>query len=80
MRAQAVHAAIILMDDRAAIAVARAPGLQATGMLGVMELAARSGLFDLPPARARLKATNLRDRPELLEAMLVRHRERGSES
>jgi predicted nucleic acid-binding protein len=75
--AQAAQAVLVLMDDREGVAVARAQGLQATGTLGVLELAAMSGLTDLPAALQRLKATNFRYRPALLDAMLARHRERG---
>lgn len=71
--AQAVGATLILMDDRAGIAVARAQGLEATGTLGVLGRAAVRGLVDLPVAVARLKATNFRYRPELLEALLTRY-------
>jgi len=78
--AQAVGAALVLMDDRAGIAAARAQGLEATGTLGVLELAATSGLIDLPSAVARLKTTNFRYRPQLLDALLARDRQRRSES
>lgn len=78
--AQAVGAALVLMDDRAGIAAARAQGLEATGTLGVLELAAMSGLIDLPSAVARLKTTNFRYRPQLLDALLARDRQRRSES
>jgi predicted nucleic acid-binding protein len=78
--AQAIRATLVLMDDRAGVAAPRAQGLAATGTLGVLELAATSGLIDLPLALTRLQATNFRYRPELLEALLARHRDRGNGS
>lgn len=76
--AHAVGAALVLMDDRTGVAAARAQGLEVTGTLGVLELAAISGLIELPSALTRLKSTNFRYRPRLLEALLGRHRERRS--
>jgi predicted nucleic acid-binding protein len=70
--AVAVGAALVLIDDRAGVAAARVQGLQATGTLGVLELAAIGGLIDLPTALTRLKATNFRYQPRLLEALLAR--------
>jgi predicted nucleic acid-binding protein len=78
--AHAVGATLILMDDRVGTATARAQGLEATGTLGVLELAAARDLIDLPAALTRLKATNFRYRPELLEILLARHQERRSGS
>lgn len=78
--AHSVGAALVLIDDRAGVAAARAQGLQATGTLGVLELAGIGGLIDLPTALTRLKATNFRYRPELLERLLARHMKRGSGS
>ena len=75
----AVGATLILMDDRVA-ATARAQGLAATGTLGMLELAAVRDLIDLPAALTRLKATNFRYRPELLEILLARHHKRRSGS
>jgi hypothetical protein len=46
----------------------------------VLELAAARDLIDLPAALTRLKATNFRYRPELLEILLARHQERRSGS
>lgn len=78
--ARSVGAALLLIDDRTGVAAARAHGLEATGTLGVLELAAIGGLIDLPTALTRLKATNFRYRPQLLEALLARHLGRGSGS
>jgi predicted nucleic acid-binding protein len=71
--AQAIGRASLLIDDRAGIEAARARGVQAMGTLGVLIHAARSGLVDLPIAFERLKATNFRYRPELLDALLAQH-------
>jgi len=62
------------MDDRAGVAAAHRHGLSVTGTLGVLDLAARRGLIDLATALTRLKATNFRYRPEILDALLAQHR------
>jgi predicted nucleic acid-binding protein len=64
---------LILIDDRAATLAARRRGLAAVGTLGLLDLAGRQGLVDVGRAVARLKATNFRIRPEILEALLARH-------
>jgi predicted nucleic acid-binding protein len=61
------------MDDRAGVAVARSKGLTVAGTLGVLELAADRGLIDITTAVFRLKGTNFRYRPELLDALVARH-------
>jgi hypothetical protein len=58
--ARALSADLLLMDDRAAVAVAHAQGFAVTGTLGVLDLAARRGLIDLGATFTRLKATNFR--------------------
>ncbi len=73
----AAKADLVVMDDRAGVAVARAKGFAVTGTLGILDLAARRGLLDLADALGRLKATNFRYRPELLDAVLAQHRARG---
>jgi predicted nucleic acid-binding protein len=70
--ARAINADLILMDDRAGVAVAHQYGLAVTGTLGVLELAARRGLVDLGLALARLKTTNFRYPPEIMDALLAR--------
>jgi predicted nucleic acid-binding protein len=72
-------ASLILMDDRAGVEEARLQGLQVTGTLGVLLLAARRGLVDLEAAFLRLQTTNFRYRPALLETMLaVWRKDRGT--
>ncbi len=68
---------LVLMDDRAGVAIARARGFAVIGTLGVLDLAARRGLIDLGDAFARLKATNFRFRPEIMDALLAQHRKAG---
>jgi predicted nucleic acid-binding protein len=62
------------MDDRAGVAIAQRHGLAVTGTLGVLDLAAGRGLIDLASSFERLKATNFRYPPELLDALLAQHR------
>jgi predicted nucleic acid-binding protein len=75
--ARALGADLVLIDDRAGVAVARRRGFTVTGTLGVLDLAARRGLIELGGAIARLKATNFRYRPEILDALLAQHRGEG---
>ena len=72
--ATAIGADLILMDDRAGAAVAYRHGLTVTGTLGVLDLAARRGLLDLAPTFAKLRATNFRYPPEIMDALLAQHR------
>ncbi len=71
--AQAEGASLILMDDRAGVAAARAHGFEAVGTLGVLVRAAVQDLIDLPAAFGRLLTTNFRCRPELMDALLSRY-------
>jgi predicted nucleic acid-binding protein len=65
-----MRASLILMDERAGVDEARRQGLQVTGTLGVLLLAARRRLVDLEEAFMRLKATNFRYSPALLATLL----------
>ena len=75
--ATSIGADLILMDDRAGVAVAYRHGLAVTGTLGVLDLAARRGLLDLATAFAKLRATNFRYPPEIMDALLAQHRARS---
>lgn len=74
--ALAHRADLVLMDDRQGVAAAIAAGLRVIGTIGLLDQAARRGLIDLTAAFARLRATNFRCRPELLDAVLAQHQER----
>ncbi len=67
-----LDARLLLMDDRAGRRVALECGLAVTGTLGVLELAAVSGLLDLPTVLAKLRHTNARFAETLLEQVLQR--------
>jgi predicted nucleic acid-binding protein len=70
---------LLLMDDRAGVAVARAQGIEVTGTLGVLDRAAPRGLVELPAALAALRATNFHMRQELIDALLAQDRQRRSQ-
>jgi predicted nucleic acid-binding protein len=68
---------LILIDDRKGAVAALSKGLEVTGTLGVLDLAAERGLVDLVDAFDRLKRTNFRYRQELFDVLLKKHRDRG---
>jgi predicted nucleic acid-binding protein len=68
-----IGADLLLRDDRAGVAVARALGLAATGTLGLLVIAQAHGLVDLHTAFAQLRATNFRCRRELMDELLARY-------
>jgi predicted nucleic acid-binding protein len=68
-----LKADLILIDERKGTAVALTKGFEATGTLGVLDLAARRGLVNLQDALDRLTRTNFRYRPELIAALLSKH-------
>jgi predicted nucleic acid-binding protein len=72
--AEMLHADLILIDERKGTSVAINKGFEVTGTLGVLDLAARRGLIDLADSFARLKATNFRYPPEIMDALLKQRR------
>jgi predicted nucleic acid-binding protein len=70
-----LKADLILIDERKGTAVALTKGFEVTGTLGILDLAATRGLVDLPDALDRLTRTNFRYRPELIAALLTKHRD-----
>jgi predicted nucleic acid-binding protein len=69
-----LQADLVLMDDRAGVAVARGKGLNVVGTVGVLDLAARQQLIDITAVVAKLKATNFRYRRKLLDDLVAQHR------
>jgi predicted nucleic acid-binding protein len=70
--AQEIQADAILMDDRAGRTAAVHCGLAVVGTIGLLEQAAARGLIELPPTLARLRQTNARLDPKLIQAALAR--------
>jgi len=58
------------MDEREGVEEARRLGLVVTGTLGVLDRAAERGLIELAPAIARLRQTNFRIDPGVLDRLL----------
>jgi predicted nucleic acid-binding protein len=67
----AVHlrADLLLIDERDGVEAARNLGLTTTGTLGVLVRAAERGVIDLAAAISRLRETNFRVDPVLLERL-----------
>jgi predicted nucleic acid-binding protein len=69
--AAAHQPSILLIDERAGAAIARAEGFSVTGTLGVLDEAARNRLISLPNAIDRLKRTSFRYPARLIERLLI---------
>ena len=67
---------LLLIDDSAGRAEANRRDIPNTGTLGVLRAAALRRLLDLPPALARLAATNFRVSRSLIEDLLAEDSER----
>jgi len=74
--AKELHANLLLLDDRKALAIARRFGFTVTGTIGVLGLAARRQLIDVSEVVAALRKTNFRCSAHLLDELLRRDRER----
>lgn len=62
---------LLLMDERDGVEESRRLGLAVTGTLGVVDRGAERGLIELGPAIARLRRTNFRIDPALLDKVLA---------
>jgi predicted nucleic acid-binding protein len=76
MLAQALHADLLLMDEWAGRREAERRALTVTGVLGVLERAARRELLDLPSTLTRLLASNFYTPVNLIRDMLARDADR----
>ena len=72
--ALSLRADLVLIDERNGVKIARKQGLRVTGTLGLLELAAESGLVNFKEAAEGLRQTTFRSPEALLETMLKKHR------
>src|SRR5262249_39764975 len=72
-----LHADLLLMDDRKGVSAAEKKGIRVTGTLGVLDLAAQSGLMDFGQAVEQLRQTNFRIPEALLDRLQKKHRGTG---
>ena len=70
--AERLNADVLLLDEKAARAVASLRGLRLSGTLGVLVDAGRRKLVNLPQVVADLQKTSFRARPDLLRKLLER--------
>ena len=68
-----LKADLILLDDLQGRQVARSRNLRVTGLLGVLEEAARQNSVDLPAALERLQQITFRVSPQLIHLLLKRN-------
>lgn len=71
--ALATKADLIVIDDLLGRQVARLRQLRVTGLLGILDQAARQNLVDFPEAIARLQQTSFRASSHLIQSLLQRH-------
>lgn len=72
--ATAMHADLLLIDDRRGIRAAKQQGLRVTGTLGLLDLAAERGLVDFAGAIRKLEGTSFRRPEAFLQALLNKHK------
>ncbi len=71
--AEELEADLIILDEKAARQIARERGLNLTGLLGILEIAATRQLIDLSAVLGRLQQTTFRASPRLLRAIVERY-------
>jgi predicted nucleic acid-binding protein len=71
--AEVSETAVVLLEEKKARRIARDRGLVVSGTLGVLDIAARRGLLNLPAALDRLEQTTFRASPHLLRVVRERH-------
>ena len=70
-----IQADLLIVDDKPARQAATALGIKITGLLGILDEAARLGEINLPIAIAQLmNKTNFRASPKLIQSLLTHHR------
>ena len=66
-----LHADLVLIDEDKGRQIARSRGLQVTGTLGVLDIAAERRFIDLPTALTQLQATDFYVTQGLIDALLA---------
>lgn len=64
---------LVIIDDSLGRQVAQSRGLRVTGLLGVLDEAARQNLVDFPKAISRLQETTFRASSQLIQSLLQRY-------
>lgn len=67
------RASLIIIDDLLGRQMAQSRGLNITGLLGVLDEAAKQNLVHFPEAMSRLQQTTFRASPTLIQVLLERH-------
>jgi predicted nucleic acid-binding protein len=73
---QELHGDLLLIDEGDGYGAATQRGLRCLRTVGLIEYAGQRGLIDIPEALARLRRTNFRIRPAVLDEVLARDAER----
>jgi len=68
--ARSLHADLLLCDDKDAREAAQRKALRVIGTLGVLQEASRNGLLTLRDALVKLRATNFRISPSVIDRIL----------
>ncbi len=71
--AEEMSADLLLLDEKAARNIAVKRGLTVTGLLGILEHAARESIIEIAPVLRRLNKTSFRIHPHLLKKVLEKH-------
>jgi predicted nucleic acid-binding protein len=71
-----LNADLLLIDEGDGYRAATQRGLRCLRTVGLLEYAGQQGLLDIPEAMARLRHTNFRIRPAVLDDVLARDAER----
>lgn len=71
--AEQQRANLVIIDDLLGRQIAQSRGLRVTGLLGVLDEAARQNLVDFPKAISRLQETTFRASSRLIQSLLQRY-------
>ena len=71
--ALSLQADLLLIDERMGVTVAQRKGLEITGTLGILIMAAEQGFANLADAFSRLRRTNFHYSENLLQKLLAEH-------